>query len=307
MSRPFANAGNQCLANEKNKQDLKITEVLDMHAPIGFKLSVLSGIVLLGILLTADAWAAPHPFSLPEHAKEISENVYDLGYAMHNGRQVRGIAFLHPRDNAAKPDNPGGGRGGGGGGDTTTTTTSSCFTLIAKGARWKAIEDYMVDPANLMGMSDDFVNQQIDATVSVWNNQLSGPVFGSRLANAVDGADRDTPDGKNEVMFGVIENPGVIAVTITWGVFSGAPRFRELVEWDQVYDDRDFVWGDADSNINVMDLLNIAVHEVGHAAGLSHPDLTCTDETMYAYATEGETKKRDLNDGDIAGIQELYQ
>lgn len=25
------------------------------------------------------------------------------------------------------------------------------------------------------------------------------------------------------------------------------------------------------------------------------------------YATEGETIKRDLNDGDIAGIQELYQ
>ncbi len=272
-----------------------------MHAPIGFKLSALSVIALLGFLLTADAWAAPPAFSLPAHAKEIAENVYDLGYAMHHGRQVRGIAFLHPRDNAAKPDNPGGGRGGG------STTTSSCFTLIAKGARWKGVEDYMVDPTNLMGMSDDYVNQQIDTAASAWNNQLSGDVFGSRIANAVDGPDRDAPDDKNEVMFRVIEDPGVIAVTITWGVFSGAPRFRELVEWDQVYDDRDFVWGDADANINVMDLLNIAVHEVGHAAGLSHPDLTCTDETMYAYATEGETKKRDLNDGDIAGIQELYQ
>ena len=276
-----------------------------MHAPIGFKLWVLSSIVLLGILLTVDAWAAPPPFSLPAHAKEIAENVYDLGYATHNGRQVRGIAFLHPRDKAAKPDNPGGGRGGAnGGGDTTT---SSCFTVIAKGARWKAVEDYMVDSTNLMGMTDTYVTQQIDTAVSAWNNQLSGPVFGSRIANSVDGADGDTPDDKNEVMFGVIEDPGVIAVTITWGVFSGAPRFRELVEWDQIYDDRDFAWGDADTNMNVMDLLNIAVHEVGHAAGLSHPELTCTEETMYAYATEGETKKRDLNDGDIAGIQEMYQ
>jgi hypothetical protein len=275
-----------------------------MHTPIRFKLAVPSSIVLLGILLTTDTWAARPAFSLPPHAKEIAENIYDLGYAMHNGRQVRGIAFLHPRDKAAKPDNPGGGRGGGGGG---TTTTSSCFTLIAKGARWKAVEDYMVDSTNLIGMTESYVTQQIDNAVSAWNNELSGPVFGSRIGNAVDGADRDTPDDKNEVMFGVIEDPGVIAVTITWGVFSGAPRLRELVEWDQVYDDRDFVWGDADANINVMDLLNIAVHEVGHAAGLSHPDLTCTEETMYAYATEGETKKRDLNDGDIAGIQELYQ
>ena len=275
-----------------------------MHTPILFKLCVLSSIALLGVLLTVDTWAARPALSLPPHAKAIAENIYDLGYAMHNGRQVRGIAFLHPRDKAARPDSPGGGRGGGGGG---STTASSCYTLIAKGARWKAVEDYMVDSTNLMGMTDSYVTQQIDTAVSAWNDQLSGPVFGSRIANAVDGADRDTPDDKNEVMFGVIEDPGVIAVTITWGIFSGAPRFRELVEWDQVYDDRDFVWGDTDANINVMDLLNIAVHEVGHAAGLSHPDLTCTEETMYAYAEEGETKKRDLNDGDIAGIQELYQ
>lgn len=277
-----------------------------MHTPISFKLFVLSGMALLGILLTADSWAAPRAFSLPAHAKPIADNVYDLGYAMHEGRQVRGIAFVHPREKAAKPDSPGGGRGGGGGGGGSTTT-SSCFTVIAKGARWKVVEDYMVDSSNLMGMSDAFVTQQIDTAASEWNNQLSSPVFGSRIANTVDGADSDAPDDKNEVMFGAIEDPGVIAVTITWGIFSGSPRFRELVEWDQVYDDRDFVWGDADSNVNVMDLLNIAVHEIGHAAGLAHPDLTCTAETMYAYATEGETKKRDLHDGDIAGIQELYQ
>jgi hypothetical protein len=27
---------------------------------------------------------------------------------------------------------------------------------------------------------------------------------------------------------------------------------------------------------------------------------------MYGYATEGETKKRDLESGDIAGIKKLY-
>jgi hypothetical protein len=65
-----------------------------MRAPISFKLAVLSSIVLLGILLTADAWAAPPTFSLRAHAKEIAENIYDLGYAMHNGRQVHGIAGI---------------------------------------------------------------------------------------------------------------------------------------------------------------------------------------------------------------------
>lgn len=65
-----------------------------MRAPIGFKLSVLFGIVLIGILLTADSWATPTPFSLQERAKDITENIYDPGYAMRNGRQVHGIAGI---------------------------------------------------------------------------------------------------------------------------------------------------------------------------------------------------------------------
>ena len=55
-----------------------------------------------------------------------------------------------------------------------------------------------------------------------------------------------------------------------------------------------------------MDYWNIFTHEVGHAAGLGHPDLTCGEETMHRYSHEGETKKRTLNDGDIAGIRTLY-
>jgi hypothetical protein len=156
-------------------------------------------------------------------------------------------------------------------------------------------------------MSESFVNQAIDAATAAWNTELTSPVFGSRVAGGVDGADSNTPDDKNEVMFAAIDDPGVIAVTITWGIFGGPPQGRELVEWDQVYDDVDFAWGDADTNTSAMDMLNIAVHEVGHAAGLAHPDLTCTDETMYAYAAEGETKKRDLNAGDITGIRDLYE
>ena len=248
----------------------------------------------------------PTSFSLPSQAFEIAEGVFDLGTVIHEGREVQGIAFIHPRANHAKPDNPGGGRGGGSK-DGSGSTTSSCYTFISKGAHWKTLENYMVAAANQAGMSESYINQSIDAAVSAWNDQLASPVFGSRVSGTVDGADSSQPDNKNEVMFSAIDNPGVIAVTIVWGIFSGPPPSRELVEWDQVYDDIDFAWGDADIYGSVMDLLNIAVHEVGHGAGLTHPDLTCTDETMYAYAAEGETKKRTLNDGDIAGIKALYE
>jgi hypothetical protein len=55
-----------------------------------------------------------------------------------------------------------------------------------------------------------------------------------------------------------------------------------------------------------MDVLNIVAHETGHALGLGHPAYRCTEETMYAYATEGETKKQTLEAGDITGITTLY-
>ena len=58
---------------------------------------------------------------------------------------------------------------------------------------------------------------------------------------------------------------------------------------------------------NAMDFLNIATHEIGHAVAMDHPSDLCTEETMYAYADYGETKKRTLNAGDITGIGKRSQ
>lgn len=53
---------------------------------------------------------------------------------------------------------------------------------------------------------------------------------------------------------------------------------------------------------------SIATHELGHSVGLDDLyDGSCSEQTMYGYATEGETKKRTLEAGDIAGVQELYK
>ncbi|UCD07610.1 MAG: matrixin family metalloprotease, partial [Candidatus Aenigmatarchaeota archaeon] len=118
--------------------------------------------------------------------------------------------------------------------------------------------------------------------------------------------DDETPDGRNEMVFGDYPQSGVIAVTIIWGYFYGPPGQREIIEFDILFD-TDFTWGDATKDPSVMDLQNIATHEIGHGFGLGDLyDSACAEETMYGYSTEGETKKRDLNAGDITGIQELY-
>jgi len=88
---------------------------------------------------------------------------------------------------------------------------------------------------------------------------------------------------------------------------------REIIEFDIMFD-TDYTWGDAGDtdeehlgDLAIMDLQNIATHEIGHGLGLGDLyDSSASEETMYGSSEYGETKKRTLYLGDIAGIQELY-
>lgn len=246
-------------------------------------------------LLAPEAKAQARGFQLPANAQEVEPGAYYLGRARDvDGRVVDGLAFVHPRRQAAR----GGGKPTGG---------STCYSFLASGARWKAQEPFIVDTANSDGLDGLVVLDVINSGLGAWETAAGRPIFGNFDPDGiVDGEDSVQPDGKNEFLFGPVNDPGVIAVTIVWGVFGGPPQNRQLVEWDMVCDDPDFAWGDALLTPAAMDFANIFVHEAGHAAGLGHSGTSCTDETMYAYASEGETKKRDLNAGDIAGIRALY-
>ncbi len=230
---------------------------------------------------------------IPEHAVKISESVYSLGNAKdHTGKVVEGFLFIDNKKSPAKPD----GTPGNGNKKTKTGETSTCYTLFAKGASWKTTEPYMIGP----GIDGTLTAASLDA----WDSEVEFEIFGSEQAGTPNGADSNSPDNKNEVMFDNLGSTNTIAYTITWGIFGGPPSQRELVEWDAVFNS-DYAFGNADDISGVMDYQNIATHEFGHAAGLGHPGDSCVDETMYAFASTGETKKRDLNAGDIAGINKL--
>jgi len=255
---------------------------------------------------------------VPAHAVELAPGLFSLGEAKDvDGRIVQGFMFIDKKKENAKPGTvcgngicePGEKKscsvdcGGGNGG----IESSSCFSLFAKGAKWKTTEPYVLNTTN-NDMTNAFVASKTELSLNEWDDEVAFDIFGSRdVSGITDGADTVTPDGKNEVEFQNLGADNTIAFAIVWGIFKGKPSERELVEWDVVFNDN-FTFGDANSDpLPLMDYQNIATHEFGHSLGLTHPDdNSCTDETMYRFAAFNETKKRTLEAGDITGVNELY-
>jgi len=219
-----------------------------------------------------------------------------------SGRILEKKTFIHFKKGRARPDKPG--KPGGG-----KKEDEGHYTYIAKGLRWKTTEPFVFNPENTQGLIGDFINDSLSAGMNEWET-YGGDIFGELSVDNTAVYDPDKTDDKNTFTFGIYDGPyeGVIAVTGVWGYFNAPPPFREIVEVDVLFNVDNIAWGDADENQELMDLLNIATHEIGHCAGMG--DLYQTEaieETMYGYSGEGETKKRDLYKGDKAGIANLYQ
>ena len=209
------------------------------------------------------------------------------------------IAFIHYKKGYGKPPWAGGGK--------NKPKESKCYEFLGRGVEWKELPvDYVIDPDNEDGLSEEFVINAMFLGAEEWDDHTNADLFGSYTVDYNASWDSDAPDGRNELLFGDYPQDGVIAVAIVWGYFTGPPNSRKIVEFDILFD-TDFTWGNATVDSTVMDLQNIATHELGHGAGLGDLyDTVCAEETMYGYSSEGETKKRDLNAGDITGIQRLY-
>ena len=234
-----------------------------------------------------------------DHAPVIS-----LGTAVDpgSGQMVEGYAIVRYRNGKAKP----GGR---------AARAPACYGFLAKGAKWKAVEPWVVNAANTRGLVDTFVLDNLAGDIAKWEDGADGVLGSGAGVNILgDGtpttttllADTVSPDNVNEVYFADVADTDVIAVTIVWGIFSGPTFNRRLVEWDQVYDDVDFNWS-AVGAAGAMDFESLATHELGHSVGLNDQyDPTCNAATMYGYASEGETNKRTLEAPDVTGVSVLY-
>lgn len=231
--------------------------------------------------------------------------IISLGTAVDpgTGKAVEGFAIIHQKESHAKPSG-------------TRPGTTTCYGYLAKGAKWKMVEPWVVNSFNSRGLDPNAVFNLLSAAIAKWKDATDG-IVGNGTGVDVLGpgfitadflaADTSSPDNQNEVYFADIADSNAIAVTIVWGIFGGPVSGRQLVEWDQIYDDVTFDWSAGSTGVTgKMDFDNIATHELGHSVGLADLYNTCVDETMYGYSSNAETIKRDLNSGDIAGINSLY-
>ncbi|MBI2575132.1 matrixin family metalloprotease [Candidatus Woesearchaeota archaeon] len=195
------------------------------------------------------------------------------------------VDFIH----YARPENPGKGQ-----------KAATCYKLL--GVKWKTLPvSYVINPSNPYNMSEGFVTGAVSASAETWDAATSAELFND--AYSVDySADYGVQNFVNALAFGDYPDSGVIAVTSVWYT----PVGKRIVEFDMLFNTR-FAWGDATANPAVMDLQNIATHELGHAAGLDDIYSTsCSAVTMYGYSSYGEMSKRTLEQPDVTGLQRMY-
>lgn len=224
------------------------------------------------------------------------------------------IEFIHWKKNFAKPscnndgicdpeENPSCADCKNGEGEEPAGST--CYTFLGKYGKkflqWKTLPvDYVINPVNPQGLKEPFVTRAISAGAEEWDNWTTAELFD---AYSVDyDVDYGVQDYQNAITFDDYPLAGVIGVASVWW----NPATKSIVEFDIMFD-TDFTWGDAKKDLEVMDLQNIATHELGHGVGLGDVyEVECSAVTMYGYSDYEETQKRTLEQPDILGVQTLY-
>lgn len=177
--------------------------------------------------------------------------------------------------------------------------TVTCYKLL--GVKWTTFPvNYIINPTNV-GLPEEFVTSAISTSAETWDAAISKELFND--VYTVDySLQYGTQDYKNAISFGNYPDANVIAVTSIWYTRIG----KKIVEFDILFD-TDFAWGDGTMDSTVMDLQNIATHELGHGVGLGDIySSSCSGVTMYGYSAYGEIQKRTLEQPDIVGLQKMY-
>ena len=168
-----------------------------------------------------------------------------------------------------------------------------------------ATAPYSINAAGSPDIPDDSDTQAVKASFDAWNAAANFHYHTDCLTNLNAGSihpGNEVNDG-NSIVTWVNSNwvygNGTIAITFNW--FD--PTSGEIGESDLMANGQDYTWTTGSTGVQT-DVRNFLTHEAGHYLGMDHS--LDTEATMFATGTTGETKKRDLDADDIAGVQSIY-
>jgi hypothetical protein len=177
-------------------------------------------------------------------------------------------------------------------------TSSSAY--LHTGWRITTVLPVRLNPATVPSDLSAGIMKALEDSWDAWSAaEPAAPQMNVATGSAVT---KYTANRVDDLLFG--RTGGSLATTYTWQWNDGT------VESDTVFD-KGVTWTNFDGigdgcyeGAALYDVQNIATHEFGHSYGLDHPNGRF--ETMYAYGFSGETLKRTLGAGDIAGIRARY-
>lgn len=148
------------------------------------------------------------------------------------------------------------------------------------------------------GLSMSAITSAWNGANTAWDQQVSASLFGTPTTGG-DGKNVGRGDGVNQVGF---KRLGGTTLAVQYAWTSGGV----VVESDSGYNTQ-ATWSTNGAS-GTYDLQGVAAQEFGHGYGLGHSDTSSASQclTMYPYGSSGDTSKRTLGDGDIAGIKARY-
>ncbi|MFH1125656.1 MAG: matrixin family metalloprotease [Candidatus Altiarchaeota archaeon] len=179
----------------------------------------------------------------------------------------------------------------------------TCYKLM--GVKWNPLPvSYVINPNNPQNLPQDFVTSAISTSAETWDNAMTRELFND-VYSISPTATYGVRDYQNSIVFGPYSgSSSVIAVTSVWY----NRKTKAIIEFDILFNTAGaWTWGDGAADSSLMDLQNIATHELGHSVGLSDLyTLACSTVTMYGYSDNGDTSKRTLEPADVTGLQKMY-
>jgi len=176
----------------------------------------------------------------------------------------------------------------------TIEPATEAYTTYGK---WGTLNvSFYVNPAN-SDVSQNAAISALQGAMEVWNTQSGTPfrfLYAGQVGDTTTGYDK-----KNVILFRKDSNGSALASTYSWA------SNGYLVDSDVVYWDGGFKFFTGSSGCSSGAYIeDIGAHELGHALGLQHSDLS--EATMYpSYKTCSQTQ-RTLASDDIAGAKKLY-